>query len=251
MSNPAVFIKKNPLPGSRSLACEREGLELLRKYKRKHRLNIPAVLGEDAQGLKLEKIISIPPTPDLWMTLGQGVAKLHQIQDSAFGFKSDNFIGLKPQLNTLSLNWGEFFFENRLSYQVKLVQKESLRLKWLEILSARRLELIAFLNAHSPTPSLLHGDLWSGNVMFSAHGPWLIDPAVYFGDSECDLAMTKMFGGFDPMFYEGYHSVNPVVEGCEKRLIIYNLYHFLNHYNIFGDNYVEAVDSGFAVIHSL
>ncbi len=249
MTNP-YFIKNNPIPGSRMIECERRGLELLRRYKKRHGLNTPQYFNDENTHLKLEKIEPTSPTPQDWEALALGLVKLHQITSNRFGFDYDGFIGLKPQLNTRNDNWGEFFFHNRLFFQVQLISNSELKADLMNQLQKKKPSLIEFLNSHSPNPSLLHGDLWSGNVMFDSRGPWLIDPAIYYGDRECDLAMTKMFGGFDVVFYETYFSLAPLPAGSDLRFTIYNLYHYLNHFNIFGESYLAAVRDGFEKLPS-
>lgn len=246
-----TFIKTNPLPGTRALECERRGLEELRRHQSRHGLHTPEVLKSEPHQLTLERIAGISPSTQDWQRLGEGLAKLHQVTSDQFGFSEDNFIGLNPQPNPSSKNWGEFFFTHRLLFQTSLIQEHKLKSQLLNDLEAHKQKLIDFLNAHNPKPSLLHGDLWSGNIMFDASGPWLIDPAVYYGDKECDLAMTKMFGGFSSEFYSAYYSLSPLPDHHEKRFIIYNLYHYLNHYNLFGGGYLSSVKAGFRVITSL
>jgi len=245
------FLKRNPVPGSSSLTCEACGLEELRRFQNRHGLNIPEVLRLSADGLCLEKIDAKRPHESDWEALGVGLAKLHQVTAEKFGFESDNFIGLNPQKNVFHDSWGEFFCEYRLMFQVKLIESESLRERFLVRLERKRGELIEFLNAHKPEPSLLHGDLWSGNVMFGDKGPWLIDPAVYYGDREADLAMTKMFGSFSSGFYKAYEKAYPLPDGHETRERIYNLYHYLNHLNLFGHGYLSGVEEGMRAIESI
>ncbi|MEZ5473364.1 MAG: fructosamine kinase family protein [Marinicella sp.] len=120
-----------------------------------------------------------------------------------------------------------------------------MRKRFNHILALNQDSWIAWLNQHCSRFSLLHGDLWSGNVLFDAQNVWLIDPAVYFGDSETDIAMTEMFGGFPEAFYAAYQSVKPLSSAYPKKRILYNLYHYLNHYNLFGSAYLPACERGF------
>lgn len=248
----SVFIKRNPIAGGRSLECEAKGLQALRDLQEQHGILIPKVLKASNTELQIEEIGSSTPTEENWKKLGQGLARLHTAGDfESFGYESDNFIGLNPQRNTPSQNWGEFFTDHRLQFQVEMIQDDPLRSQLFKTLKAKRLELIDFLNHHDPKPSLVHGDLWSGNIMFSEAGPWVIDPAVYYADREVDLAMTRMFGGFHPLFYNSYNEVAPLPEGNSERAILYNLYHYLNHYNLFGSSYLSGVQAGFALIEAL
>jgi len=108
--------------------------------------------------------------------------------------------------------------------------------------------LINFLNDHCEHASMVHGDLWSGNVLFDRDSVWLIDPAIYYGDREVDLAMTEMFGGFTHEFYQFYNNTYPISNTYQQKKIIYNLYHYLNHFNLFGDRYLPACEQGFKTI---
>lgn len=244
MSN-EPFIKQNPMPGSSSLVCEARGLKEIAKYRSAHGLRTPRVLEVTSELMTLERISGVAPNPSDWALLGKGLAKLHQVTSDSFGFEEDNFIGLSPQKNNLSKNWGEFFYAHRLLFQVNLIQSDFIKEKLLADLEFYKKSLIELLNAHDPRPSLLHGDLWSGNVLFDKGGPWLIDPAVYYGDRECDLAMTRMFGGFSEDFYSSYFESYPLPKNSEMRIRIYNLYHYLNHLNIFGHSYMPCVENEF------
>lgn len=251
MSDDHIFVKFNPLPGSRSLFCEQRGLEELRRHQSFHQLSLPKVESVDSTELRVEKIHTQAPTPIQWGELGRGLALLHQVHGDRFGFSEDNFIGRSPQLNTWRDNWGEFFLENRLNFQLSLIRKENLQKALRQELKKQSHKIVDLLNAHQPKASLLHGDLWSGNVLFDSSGPWLIDPAVYYGDRECDLAMTRLFGGFPEFFYQFYERENPLPEDWSTRLPIYNLYHELNHFQIFGDSYWPSVKKGFLNLSSL
>jgi len=246
-----IFIKQNPIPGSTSLECEVQGLAELKKYQAQHGLQVPKIIKVSSEELHLEKISLEQASNEDWAALGRGLVQLHSVTGDQFGFENDNFIGLNPQKNTKNKNWGEFYFNERLSFQVGLLQDPSLKQKYANLLEEHRSKLMSFLNQHDPKPSLVHGDLWSGNVMFDDKGPWLIDPAVYYGDPEVDLAMSKIFGGFAPVFYEAYMESSPLSAGYEVREKIYNLYHYLNHLNLFGESYLGGVEEGFQVISKL
>lgn len=170
---------------------------------------------------------------------------LHECTGRKFGFPNDNFIGLGRQTNSLSDDWGDFFFNHRLCKMAET----SKNIRWLESLNDNQKKIINLLNDHNPSPSPLHGDLWSGNVIFNGDDNFLIDPAVYYGDREVDLAMTELFGGFNKSFYDNYFSKYKRDQKYEIRKIIYNLYHLINHYNIFGESYFGSVERSLKTIN--
>ena len=135
-------------------------------------------------------------------------------------------------------DWGAFFLDYRLKPQVRMIADSRVKAEFESRLAEHASALCGFLNRHCSHPSLLHGDLWAGNVLFDQDGPWLIDPTVYYGDREADLSMTELFGGFSPAFYQAYDSVYPRSNAYEVKRPIYNLYHTLNHYNLFGGSYL-------------
>lgn len=178
---------------------------------------------------------------------GQELARLHLYDsENAYGFELDNFIGITPQQNDWNDDWANFFADQRIAPQLALANKEHLLFNDAESIISRCRSLLA---QHKPKPSLLHGDLWSGNVALSTEGPLMFDPASYWGDRECDLAMTELFGGFPPDFYRGYDSVFPLTEGYQDRKKIYNLYHILNHTNIFGGEYYSQAKKLIQELH--
>ncbi|MCR4940411.1 MAG: fructosamine kinase family protein [Treponemataceae bacterium] len=160
----------------------------------------------------------------------------------AFGFFQDNFIGATPQCNSPKASWLDFFRENRLAPQFKAT--DSYFSEADRALNTKLLDHLEDFLLEPDKPSLLHGDLWSGNVMCGPEGKaMLIDPATYIGHAEADLAMTELFGGFPPKFYQAYKEVNPLQPGYESRRDLYNLYQLLNHLNLFGAGYLGAVRS--------
>ncbi|EKO3489531.1 fructosamine kinase family protein [Vibrio fluvialis] len=172
---------------------------------------------------------------------GVQLAQLHQWGDQKeYGFDVDNYIGNIVQPNQWTKKWNLFFAEQRIGWQLQLLKEKGIEMvnidEFVELVKQR-------LANHTPRPSLLHGDLWHGNVANSAFGPICYDPACYWGDRECDIAMTELFGGFQPDFYQGYESVMPLDFNYGERKDIYNLYHILNHYNHFGGHYLAEADS--------
>ena len=166
--------------------------------------------------------------------LGRMLASAHRRTGPRFGWHRDNYIGATPQPNGWCDEWAEFWTERRMRPQIRLATQKGFRLS---------MPSLQFLEGHKPQPSLLHGDLWSGNAGFTAEGPVVFDPAVYYGDREADLAMTELFGGFPCEFYESYNATWPLDEGYQRRKHLYNLYHLLNHLNLFGSGYLRQVQT--------
>jgi protein-ribulosamine 3-kinase len=172
--------------------------------------------------------------------LGEQLAAMHRHTADRFGFSQDNFIGTTPQPNDWTDDWLDFWREQRLGVQLRLAAKNGyggeLQQQGEKLMDA----LPSFFEGYTPQPSLLHGDLWGGNHGFLADGtPTIFDPAAYYGDRECDLAMTALFGGFSADFYAAYQAAWPLEAGHAMRRDLYNLYHILNHANLFGGSYVR------------
>ncbi|MBB5320730.1 fructosamine kinase family protein [Marinobacter oulmenensis] len=238
-----TFSKTNESGFADALTCEARGLDLLREAVQASGtagVAIPEVLSVDEKTLVIPRIFGRPATADLMAGLGEGLAGIHQQQATRYGLDHDNYIGLARQKNTWSDDWGQFFLDYRLGYQVGLIRNSQVRAEFEQVLSRNAVALVAFLNRHCDRPSLIHGDLWSGNALFDRERAWLIDPAVYYGDREADLAMTEFFGGFEPAFYQAYDRVWPRTMAYPAKRSIYNLYHALNHYNLFGSGYLGA-----------
>ena len=247
-SEGVFFVKWNQLePATDSqpdlFAAEAKGLELLRQTDTLH---IPNVIGH---GRHLEKAYLIldyvdPGTPDkaYWETLGQSLAALHSHTQPMFGLNFKNYIGTLTQTNTPTANGYDFFFEHRLLPQAGLALYKGLLTKSTYDALFRLRERLPDLLPNE-RPALLHGDLWSGNVLVTEAGqPALIDPAVYYGFREAELAFTKLFAGFDDRFYDAYHETFPLQDGFSERIAIYNLYPLLVHVNLFGSGYVSGVE---------
>ncbi|HUW25443.1 MAG TPA: fructosamine kinase family protein [Gallionella sp.] len=176
--------------------------------------------------------------------LGEQLAALHRCTNEQFGFVQDNFIGTTVQPNGWKDNWLDFWGEQRLGFQLRLAAQNGYG-GVLQTLGKKLLDVLpAFFANYSPPPSLLHGDLWSGNHAFLADGtPVIFDSAPYYGDRECDLAMTELFGGYPADFYVAYRGAYPLDAGYAVRKELYNLYHILNHANLFGAGYARQAES--------
>lgn len=176
--------------------------------------------------------------------LGNRLAVMHQHIGQHFGWYRDNTIGSTPQYNTGHHDWITFWRQQRLGYQLQLARTNGYT-GLLQTLGEQLLsKLHHFFAGYMPTPSLLHGDLWSGNYAFTTDGqPIIFDPAVYYGDRETDLAMTELFGGFSSDFYAAYHAAWPLEAGYSTRKQLYNLYHILNHLNLFGVHYLSRAET--------
>ena len=212
----------------------------------------PEAFGQDASFLLLAWLEPASKRADFWETFAEELAAMHAA-DTAFlfperggqttyGFPIDNYIGSTPQINTPKDSWVDFFRECRLHPQVRMAYDAG----YLERSAIRQadsiMERLETLLPEPDHPSLLHGDLWGGNYMTGPDGKaWLIDPATYVGHREADLAMTELFGGFSPAFYSTYRSIAHVDAGYDERGDLYNLYHLLNHVNLFGYSYVGSV----------
>jgi len=172
--------------------------------------------------------------------MGQALAQMHRITTSQYGWYQNNIIGSTPQSNHKHSDWTTFWHEERLLPQFKMLYDKGYK-SYLAPLSDRLLNnLDSLLANHNPGASLLHGDLWSGNYAYDDQGrPIIFDPALYYGDREADLAMTELFGGFGQDFYQAYNDAWPLEEGYKTRKTLYNLYHILNHANLFGTSYLN------------
>ena len=174
--------------------------------------------------------------------LGIDLANMHRVTHGQFGWHRDNTIGSTPQINDPSYSWIDFFRDHRLGFQYQLAAEHG----YGHLLRRGELLMSAldwFFTDYQPQASLLHGDLWSGNYAIEDSGqPVIFDPAVYFGDREADIAMTELFGGFSPRFYSAYNDAFPLDSGYKTRKTLYNLYHILNHLNLFGGGYSSQAE---------
>ena len=171
-----------------------------------------------------------------WEDMGIKLAKMHNYQgENKFGWSENNTIGSTPQVNNWTDTWSDFFANHRIGFQLKLANRKGGNFGNYNQIVDKVRQILASIE---PKPSLVHGDLWSGNVAVTDAGePVILDPATYYGDREVDLAMTELFGGFPAAFYRGYNEVFPLDKGYKKRKTLYNLYHILNHFNLFGGGY--------------
>jgi len=234
-----VFVKVAPL--AREAALEAEG-DALRELAAADAVRVPAVLGvgvtRDHAFLALEWIEFGSAAAGTEARLGEQLARLHRTRAERFGWHRDNTIGATPQHNDWTANWLQFFAGQRLGFQLDLVERSGHGGRWIEQGRALCEGVARFFSGYAPQPSLLHGDLWGGNWAADASGePVIFDPATYYGDREADLAMTRLFGGFGRDFYAAYEASWPLDPGAGARRDLYNLYHVLNHVNLFGGGY--------------
>jgi protein-ribulosamine 3-kinase len=235
-----VKFNHNALPGF--FEAEAHGLQVLADTLS---IRVPEVLGcstgneKHPAFLLLEALQGGPETKESAELYGQDLAKLHRNSQSEFGFDQDNFIGSTPQLNSLTKSWTEFFIEQRLRPQLKWIRDKGQVSKAFQQSFDKLLHrLDKLFQPAREAPSLIHGDLWSGNSMTVGNGRTAIyDPAVYYGHREADIAMTELFGRLPQRFYEAYNESFPLSDGYEDRRDLYNLYHMLNHWNLFGSSY--------------
>lgn len=239
-SGNSLFLKTNPNVPADTFEKEAAGLRALNVPGGPR---VPKVYLSGAHYLLLEDLQPAPRYRDYWHQLGQQLAILHSVTNPQFGFQHNNYIGATLQINSWTTDGYTFFAEHRLGYQTALARQKN-RItpedaRQIERIVARLPELIPEQPA-----SLLHGDLWNGNLLTDSNGyPALIDPAVHYGWAEADLAMTVLFGGFEDEFYDAYQHTRPLTPGLWERIPIYNLYHLLNHVNLFGGGYLAQIRS--------
>ena len=192
----------------------------------------------DGQAYLVLEYLLLKPHGDA-AQLGRLLAQQHRVSAAQFGGPRDNWIGATPQPNPWQASWIDFWRDQRLGFQLRLAAEHGYGGALQADGEALLMQLDDFFDGYGPAPSLLHGDLWGGNHGYLSDGsPVIFDPAMYFGDRECDLAMTELFGGFAPEFYAAYREAWPLDAGYAVRKTLYNLYHVLNHANLFGGSYV-------------
>ena len=241
------FMKSNPAPLPGRFEREADGLIALaaaRSIRVPHALGTGGGVetGDVIPFIVMEAIDAGRPGPDFFERFGREFANLHRATNPGtqrYGFDADNYLGATLQPNSWSSDWCAFWRDHRLGHQFRLARSLGHADAEFSRLGDRLLNrLDTELAEPDEPPCLLHGDLWSGNFMTDERGaPVLVDPAAYYGRREADIAMTKLFGGFDSSFYRAYEEVWPLADGSARRIEIYTLYHVLNHLNLFGASY--------------
>ncbi|MCG8317407.1 MAG: fructosamine kinase family protein [Pseudomonadales bacterium] len=241
----SLFVKVGAPDAEDMYLREQEGLELLSKAER---FRVPTVItrikNEHSACLVMEfLVLTSLREPRAETAFGEALAELHDITATQFGLEQDNYIGRSRQVNGFMDDWWPFFCEKRLRSQWSMAADNNMREALLQRIDAVIAAIPEYFSDHTPTASLVHGDLWSGNVAVDSDGtPAIYDPAVYFGDSETDIAMSKMFQPLGARVYDAYFSCRPATPGTEVRQHVYDLYHWLNHFNLFGVNYLGQVE---------
>lgn len=236
------FVKLNDARHHPMFAAEATGLEAIAATQTL-RVPLPVAHGTSgAHNFLVLEYLELNPHGDARL-LGAQLAAMHRCTNEQFGFAQDNFIGTTPQPNGWKNDWIAFWREQRLGFQLRLAAQNGHGGK-LQTLGEKLLNALpAFFAGYTPQPALLHGDLWGGNHAFLADGtPVIFDPAPCYGDRECDLAMTELFGGYSADFYAAYRANYPLDVGYAVRKELYNLYHILNHANLFGGGYVRQAE---------
>ncbi len=242
-SNKKLFLKRN-VRNKKYLQFEKYCLQNLRKYINQENLIIPEVIAY--KNIKNTEILLIE-----WIDmenfdqkkLGKGLGEMHlnsaESNPKMFGFPVEGFIGITDQNKGWEENWIDCFLNLRIIPQLLILENKVIGKETINNVKGK---IKSELLNHEPINSLVHGDLWTGNVGVEINGKGVIfDPASWWADNEVDIAMTKLFGGFSKEFYDEYHKIFPLKKGFEKRIIIYNFYHILNHANMFGGGYLDQV----------
>jgi len=243
-SNKKLFLKRN-IRNKKFLEFEKYCLQNLRKYINQENLVIPEVIAyKNIKNIEILVIEWIDMHNFDQKKLGKGLGELHlksaESNPKMFGFPVEGFIGTTDQKKGLEDNWIDCFLNLRIIPQLLILKPTTLD---KEIINKVKEKIKSELLNHKPINALVHGDLWSGNAGMDKSGKGVIfDPASWWADNEVDIAMTKLFGGFRKEFYEEYHRIFPIKNGFEKRIIIYNFYHILNHANMFGGGYLNQVE---------
>ena len=240
-----LFAKWNATSPQRFFEAEAMGLRTLADVGA---LRVPEVISSADNGaesyLLLETLEAGESGAAAQEALGAGLAKLHRATEEEFGFLVDNFIGETPQGNDWKPTWEEFYLAERLLPQLSFGEERGwVDSEFVALFNKQEEKIRALLADVTEPPALIHGDLWSGNVFWSTRGPAITDPAAYYGNREAEIAMTELFGGFGRGFYQAYNESWPLDEGYQQRRAVHNLYHVMNHANLFGGGYVaQAAD---------
>lgn len=239
----SYFVKLNQARELPMFEAEFESLEVIAATK-SIRAPAPIAVGKtmDKSWLMLEDMEMGYACDD--KLLGQNLAEMHLHGGKSFGWTADNFIGTTAQPNTRTQDWVMFWSECRLGYQLELAARSGFSRR--AVVKGHQLQqrLGVFFENYQPLPALLHGDLWSGNWSGGPEGrPVIFDPASYYGDHESDLAMMTLFGSPSALFFDAYKAVFPIDSGYARRALLYNLYHVLNHFNLFGGGYGRQAES--------
>ena len=235
-----VFVKVNALAAKPMFEAERDGLVAIAAAGA---LRVPRAILCDDDGerawLAMEWLELVPLGAASGAALGEALARQHRVAQNRFGWSRDNFIGATPQRNGFGDHWLDFWRERRLVAQLQLAAHNRLPSKMIDRGERLAADCEALFRGHAPQASLLHGDLWGGNASSLPDGtPVVFDPAVYCGDREADIAMTELFGGFPADFHSAYRGAWPLADGYATRRDFYNLYHVLNHANLFAGSHV-------------
>lgn len=238
----SFFLKWNPDPVADMFLREAEGLAELQKAK-SHFLKIPDVIAASNRQSKFHFLILeyIKPAVSVHCdeNLGKGLAEIHALVSCQFGLQGPSYCGLTPQDNRWKPHWPAFYIENRLTYILALIRAKSAVQPSDLVLFDRLFSKLPAILPATPHASLIHGDLWSGNYMDSFPTPALIDPAVCYADREMEFGMITLFGGFSQRFFDAYNEILPLEPDWKSRNRIYQLYHLLNHYLLFGGSYMQ------------
>lgn len=242
----AYFLKVNTSKDALEIfTAEKKGLQAIEETAT---IAVPKVHHADVYANKafllMDYVESKSANANEYKALGTHLAKLHLNHKDKFGFTSDNFIGSLPQSNTQHFEWASFYWQERIAPQLKMAKQKKL-LNTSEMVSEHTaISVFEELLGKDLKPSILHGDLWAGNYLIATDGtPYLIDPAVYYGHSMVDIAMSKLFGGFGNEFYTAYHEIIPKTNNYNAQIDLYQLYFLLAHLNMFGQSYYGSVAS--------
>lgn len=241
----SYFVKCPVNQGAKHLEAEHDGLEVIRGTEQFKVPNAFLIQGDSPNGnvLMLQWLDLRQPVADDWEEIGRCLAGLHGSSSGSYGYMIDNYIGQTEQNNTPSSSWIEFFRDRRLEDQRRRCIANGLwRDTWTRSFDSI-LHRLDQLVPDTPEASLVHGDFWRGNCGATVDGVWTFDPAVYYGHSEVDLAMSELFGGFGSQFYLAYREIRPEPPNYEDLKAVYNLYHLLNHINLFGQSYSTQVEA--------